>query len=217
MNNAIEKVGERVIDLTQWNGLAIQAERIAAAIEITSDEEDVMAVDSLSDVTRFKKEVEAARKGEVDPFNKLVKRVNDLFRPIADSLENAEKVIKDKRVFYLREKERVRQTEEQKRLAEYNAKLEAERKKAEEEKREMKIVTPPPVILAAPTTTRGETGASSAKKFWNYEVTDIGELYKARPDLVKIEERRREILEALKTNQSIPGLRVFEDYTITSK
>jgi hypothetical protein len=217
MNAAIEKVGDRDIDLTQWNGFAIAAERTANAIEITTDEEDSMAIDSMSEITKFKKDVEAARKDEVGPFNELVKRVNDLFRPITTSLEVAEKMIKDKRVFYLKEKERVRQIEEQKRLVEYNARIEAERKKAAKEKREMAIVTPPPVILEAPSTTHGSAGSSTAKKFWNYEVTDIDALYKARPDLVKIEPKPREILAAVKTNQTIPGLKIFEDISVTSK
>ena len=217
MNESLVKIGDRSIDLTQWNGFAIQAERTANAIEITTDEEDSMAIDSMSEITRFKKDIEAARKDEVGPFNELVKRVNDLFRPITTSLEVAEKMIKEKRVFYLREKERVRQAEEAKRLAEYQAKIEAERKKAEAEKREVKIVTPPPVILQAPSTTHGSAGSSTAKKFWNYEVTDIDALYKARPDLVKMEPKPREILAAVKTNQTIPGLKIFEDISVTSK
>ena len=217
MNTAIEKVGDRDIDLTQWNGFAIAAERTANAIEITTDEEDGMAIDSMSEITKFKKDVEAARKNEVGPFNELVKRVNDIFRPPITTLEAAEKIIKDKRVFYLREKEKMRQAEEQKRLAEYQAKIEAERKKAEKEHREMKIVTPPPIVLQAPSTTHGSAGSSTAKKFWNYEVLDIAELAKARPDLVKIEPKAREILAAAKIDQSIPGLRIFEDMSITSR
>jgi hypothetical protein len=217
MTNAIELVGDRKIDLTQWNGYAIAAERTANAIEITSDEEDSMAIDSMSEITGFKKQIEAARKNEVGPFNELVKRVNDIFRPPVTTLESAEKIIKDKRAFYLMQKEKVRRAEEDKRLAEYNAKIEEERKKAETEKREMKIVTPPPVILEAPSTTHGSSGSSTAKKFWNYEVINLAELAKARPDLVKMEPRAREILAAAKTNQNIPGLRIFEDMSITSR
>jgi hypothetical protein len=217
MNNQIVKVGNQDIDLTEWNGKAIQAERTAAAIEITTDEEDSMAVDSLAEITRFKRGVESARKTEVEPFNLLVKKINDIFRPISESLDAAESVIKGKRKFYLQEKERVRQEEEGKRLAEYQAKIEAEKKKAEAEHREVKIVTPPPVILPSAPTTRGESGTSTAKKFWNYEVTDIAALYKARPDLVKIEQKPREILAAVKVDQSIPGLRIFEDIQISSR
>jgi hypothetical protein len=217
MNESIVTVGDRKIDLTQWNGFAIQAERTAASIEIACDEEDSMAIDSMSEITRFKKDVEAARKSEVSPFNELVKRINDLFRPITESLEVAERAIKDKRTFYLKEKERVRQAEEAKRLEEYNRKLEEERKKAAEEKREQKIVTPPPVILQAPSTTHGSTGSSSARKFWNYEVLDIAELAKARPDLVKMEPKAMAILSAAKITQTIPGLRIFEDFQISSR
>lgn len=102
-------------------------------------------------------------------------------------------------------------------MAEYNAKIEAERKKAESEKREMKIVTPPPVVLEAAPTTRGQSGSSTAKKFWNYEITDIHVLYNARPDLVKVEPKPREILAAVKIQQTIPGLKIFEDFQISSR
>lgn len=220
MINAIEIVKgipDRSIDLTKWNGFAIQAERTAQAIQITCDEENVMATDALSEIKTFQKEVEAFRKSEVDPFNKLVKRINDIVRPIGESLDNAEKTIKDKARFYALEKERVRQEEERKRQAEYQAKLEEERKKAIAEKREQVIVTPPPTIMAAPPTTRGEIGASTIKKFWNYELLDIDVLYKTRPDLVKIEEKRREILVAIKINQNISGLRVFEDIDVSAR
>ena len=217
MSTAIIKPEELELDLVRWHGMSVQAERIASSIEITCDEEEGMAVDSLSEIKSFMKQTEEARKNEVDPFNRLVKRVNDMFRPIGESLENAEKAIKDKVKFYRVEKERIRQEEERKRQEEYQKKIEAERLKAEQTGKEQKIVTPPPTILPVAQTTHGSIGSATSKKFWNYEVTDIHALYAARPDLVKIEVKARETKAACQTNQAIPGLRIFEDMEIAAR
>ena len=217
MNTAIIKPEELEVDLVKWHGMSVQAERIASSIEITCDEEEGMAVDSLSQIKSFMKQTEEARKGEVDPFNQLVRRVNDMFRPIGESLENAEKVIKDKVKFYRIEKERIRQEEERKRQEEYQRKIEAERKKAEETGKDQKIITPPPTILPVAQTTHGSIGTATAKKFWNYEVTDIQVLYATRPDLVKMEVKARETKAACQLNQVIPGLRIFEDMEIAAR
>jgi hypothetical protein len=205
------------IDLVKWQGLSIEAERIATAIQITDDEEEGMAVDSLSRIKQFQKETESARKDHVEPFNILVKRVNTMFRPIAESLEKAESAIKEKIKFYRVEKEKVRREAEAKALAEYQAKVDAERKAAEAKHEIPKIVAPPPVILPASQTTRSSEGAATVRAFWNYEVLDIHELYKAKPGLVALMEKRREILEAIKTNQNIPGLRIFEDTLVSAR
>lgn len=217
MTSSIVKAEDLQVDLTKWNGLSIQAERIASSIEITCDEEEGMAVDSLSRIKSFQKETEEARKNEVDPFNQLVRRVNDMFRPIGESLSNAETIIKDKVKFYRIQKERIGQEEERKRQEEYQKKIEAERKKAEETGEQQQIVTPPPTVMPVAQTSRGSVGSATARKFWNYEVIDIAALYAARPDLVKMEVRARETKTACQENQFIPGLRIFEDMEIAAR
>ena len=217
MNTAIIKPEDLQLDLVTWQGFSIQAERIASSIEITCDEEEGMAVDSLSQIKTFMKQTEEARKNEVDPFNRLVKRVNDMFRPIGESLENAEKAIKEKVKFYRIEKERIRQEAERKRQEEYERKVEEERKKAEATGKEQKIVTPPPTVLPVAQTTHGSIGSATAKEFWNYEVMDIQALYAVRPDLVKMEVKARETKAACQISQTIPGLRIFEDMEIAAR
>jgi NADH dehydrogenase/NADH:ubiquinone oxidoreductase subunit G len=214
---AVVKPEDLKIDLVVWHGYSIEAQRTAEAIQIIDDVEEGMAVDALSKIKTFQKQTEEARKTNVEPFNLLVKRVNAMFKPISESLDLAEGKIKEKVKFYRMEKERVRQVEEAKRLAEYNAKIEAERKAAKEKGEEARIIAPPPTIMEAPQTSRGEVGAATAKKFWNYEVVDIHALYSARPDLVTIEPKRRDILVACGKSQTIPGLRVFEDMQIAAR
>lgn len=69
---------------------------------------------------------------------------------------------------------------------------------------------PPPVI--APKVAGIQTRTSFA-----YEVEDIAALYAARPDLVKLEPKHAAILEALKADKPIPGLRYWQETTATSR
>ena len=214
---AVMKPEDLTIDVVKWNAYAIDAEKTAESISIVDDEEEAMAVDYLSRVKSFQKETEAARITHVDPFNQLVKRVNGVFKPIATSLENAEKTIKDKVKFYRTEKERIRQAEEARRLKEYEDKAMADREAARAKGEIAPIVAPPPAILPAAQTTHGEVGAATASKFWNFEVTDIHALYTARPDLVTLEVKKRETLVAIGKTQTIPGLRIFEDIRVSAR
>jgi len=204
-------------DIVKWQGMSIQAERMANMIEIATDEEDQMAIDSLSQIKTFQKEVTAAKDAALDPFKVFVNRVRNMFKPIEDSLASAESVIKDKRKAFVVAREKAREEENRKRLAEHAAKVKAAQEEAKATATPAPIVAPPPVVMSAPQTTRGEVGQSTVKKFRNYEVVDINAFASARPDLVKIEVKRRETLEALKQTQEIPGLRVFEDMQVTSR
>lgn len=217
MNTALIKPEDLKIDLTRWHGLSIQAEKTAQSIEITCDDEDQMAADALSEIKSFQKQVEQARKEEVTPFNDLVSRVNAMFRPISDSISNAETIIKGKVKAYRMEKERIRQENERKQREEFEKKIAEEKRKAEAENREQRILAPPPTTLPVAATTHGSIGKTTGKKFWNYEVTDIEALYKARPDLVELTVRKRETKAACQKTQTIPGLRIFEDMEIAAR
>lgn len=204
------------VDMLKINAMSIEAKMIADNIEITDDDEAVMATDSLSKIKKFQKSIETERKQAVQPFNELVKRVNTMFKPISDSLDDAERIIKEKIGNYAQEKEKRRQKEEQKRLEEFAKKIAEEQAKARAEKRDANIVAPP-VTLLQETQIRGTSGITSTSKFWNYEVENIQALFVARPDLVKIEPKHREILDAIKSNQAIAGLRIYEDIKVVAR
>lgn len=204
-------------DLVTWQKYSIEAESVAGVIEITSDEENQMAIDSLSRIKTFQKEVTAAKDKALDPFKVFVNRVRNMFAPIEDSLENAEKVIKAKQKAFIMAREKAREEENRKRMEEHAAKVKAEREAAKAKGEAAPIVAPPPVVMSAPATTRGEVGQSTVKKFWNYEVVDLNAFAAAHPELVKIEVKRRETLEAVKKNQNMAGLRIFEDMQVVSR
>ena len=209
MTTAIIKPEEFDIDLTEWNALSIKAERIANAIEIDSDEEEQMGIDSLADIKRFQKQVEEARKNQVDPFNKLVKRVNDIFRPIGDGLVKSEAVIKDKVKNWRVKKEQIRQAEERKRQAEYAAKIAEEQAKAKLEKREVEIVIPPPAIIQ--TITRGTSSTASSRKVWKFEILDESKI--PRQYLIVDESKIRAAIKL--GTREIEGVKIFEDFDIS--
>jgi hypothetical protein len=161
--------------LVQWTGMSIEAERIANAIEITCDEEESMAISAISKIKSFGKETEAARKNHVEPFNKLVKRVNDMFRPISDSIEKAETEIKAKIGGYRTEKEKARLEFERKQQEEFQRKIAEEQAKAKAEKREAVIIAPP-VATMKETVTRTENGSAFSRKVWKFRIVDEAQI-----------------------------------------
>lgn len=230
----LPQLPEQKIDLVKYHGYSVEAKKVAEMISVVDDVEAQLAVDARSKIKTYRKEAESDRKERKAPFLEMGKRIDGIYNGIVETFDQADSIIEQKLIFFQKEKIRLQKEEEARRLAEYQkkiaeeqmrvqaeyeAKLKAEREKAKLEhrkpevvvKQEAAIVAPPPIILPPETTLRGSQGASTFKTFWNYRVKDINELYKARPDLVKLEERRREILEAIKVNQNISGLEIFED------
>lgn len=209
MTTAIIKPEDYDIDLTTWNALSIKAERIAEAISVDSDEEEQAGINSLADIKRFMKQVEEARKSQVDPFNKLVKRVNDIFRPIGDGLEKSESIVKDKIKQWRIKKEAIRQEEERKRQLEYQKKIAEEQARAKKEKREAEIIVPPPVVIQ--TTTRGNDSTAASRKVWKYEIVDESKITR---DYLMIDESK--IKQMIRAGvREISGVRIFEDFEIS--
>lgn len=52
---------------------------------------------------------------------------------------------------------------------------------------------------------------TAVKRTWKFEVTNIDELFAAKPDLVVLSPNTAAINAVIKNNQSIPGLRIWED------
>lgn len=207
------------IDLIKWQGYSIEAEKLAQAIVVTDDDEEAMAIDTVSRIKKFSKETEDARTEKVDPFNLFVKRVNNMFKPITVSLEKAEAMIKTKILAYQREKEVARQKAE----AEKRKQYEEELRKAEEEAKkngtgEIKTVSIPVVTLPDENTKRGSVGAASKSKTWKAEITDLPAFLravadgKAPADSVEVKIGVLNRLAAInKRDGVVPGVRFFEE------
>jgi uncharacterized protein YxeA len=219
--NGIIKAENLEIDLTTVNGYSIQAEKTAQMIIITCDEEEVMAIDTRSEIKGWKKETEERRKREVDPFNKLVKRINDIFRVPIESFDKADEVIAKKILAYKKEKERVRLEFEAKQRVEFEEKLKKERERAKKENREMNIVAPPVQVMPESNTVHGETGKATVVKRWVAEVTDLNLLLqgivsgKIPNDVVEIKQGALNKLATIyKKDGVFPGVKFFEEESL---
>jgi hypothetical protein len=200
------------IDVALWNARAIEAQRMAGKIEITDEIEEGMAVDSMTGWNKFLKAAEDERKNQVEPFNKVVKAVNSAYKSITEPFESAITIVKKKRSAYLLEVDRKIAEENRKRQEEFDRQVAEAQRLAKEQKIDAPVIAPPPVILETKEAVHTSTGTASASKVWKAEVVNIEELYKARPDLVKLEPKMREINSATANGQQIPGLRVFQEY-----
>jgi seryl-tRNA synthetase len=184
-------------------------ERIAS-LKIVDEPSHLLAVETSSIITRLKKMVEKARKDQVDPLNAEVKEINAHFKQYSERLDELDTPVRKMLSVWDVEQERIRQEKEDRQR---KAMEELRRKELEEAAKNRTEAAP---ALVLPTkevekTVHSDTGSATSMLFWNYEVTDIDALYKARPDLVKMEEKRRETLVAVGTDQTIPGLRIFRD------
>lgn len=244
MNNSIVqseeiKVAPVVVDLVKWNAFSIEAEATAEFISITDDEENAMAVNTLSNIKSFAKEVESARTETVKPLNDLVKRVNGMYKPITDSLTKSESVIKAKMITFSNEKERIRREEEAKRQREFEEQKrqaqkeyeEAQKKAAAEAKKtgtapvvvEQKIVEPPKPLMVEKTV-KSSDGQTTIIKSWKAEVSNPMEILKAildgRVSVSVIEFKASELnnfAKAKKVEGVFDGIKVYEHQTVSAR
>lgn len=227
------------VDLIKWNANAILAEQMANAIVISSDEENEMAINTLSSVKKYFKEIESSESESVKPINTLKARVKDLYRPIIDSFEKSEKIIKDKMLAFAKEKEAERrrlEAERQKAFEEAQAKAKAEAAEkqriadAEAKKNktapvvvETAYVEPPKPILEEKTV-KTSVGSSTIIKSWKGEAVDPIEILKAiiagELNIAIVEFKQVELnnfAKFKKTSGVFNGINVFEHQTVSAR
>ena len=208
----------RIVDIVKLSARTIDLKAKAEAIEVKTDEQESGAADILKEIKLIGTEAEALRKEKVNPFNALVKRINDVFRPVTADLESAEGTIKNKVLTYRQYKERLRQEEERKREEEYRRKVEEERKKAEAQKEAFVPPSPPPIIIPMENKVSGSSGSLSTRKVWRFKVVDIALV----PDEFKVIDEtavRSRIMNmnANKVEPKISGLEIYQEETIASR
>jgi hypothetical protein len=73
------------------------------------------------------------------------------------------------------------------------------------------------MVEAAPKSIRTESGAMATRKLnWTWEVTDMNELYKKRPDLFVVDEKKLNKL-VKEGEREIPGVRIYQESTISGR
>jgi len=74
-------------------------------LEISTQEDHEFAAEVLQEVKQKTKALEEKRKKITGPLNTALKEVNELFRPVKTALEEGEKILKEKIVAYVEERD----------------------------------------------------------------------------------------------------------------
>lgn len=175
----------------------------ANALSIASDDDLSAAADVLKRIKDYGKQVKERKEEITKPLNDALKSARDLFRPIEDNAEQAEKIIKGKMLVYQDAQEAARKKSE----AQIAARV---------EKGTMKVETAVDKMAALPTVptqARGSYGSVSTRIIKKVRIVDEAAIPRQYlvPDMGKITEA------AVKGGVVIPGVEVYEEKVIASR
>lgn len=156
-------------------------------------------------VLQLGKSIDEAAKGFVASLNAEAGRVNRLISGYADeqrkiAMEAERKRQEQARIVEQEKIEAARKLEE--------AATQKERAKAREQVEEK---VKQQADLSLPVKTEAKPSGLTVRRVKTYEVVDIRALLAARPDLVVLSPNHRSITEAIKSTDSIPGLKISEE------
>jgi hypothetical protein len=178
----------------------------AKALEVTDDESNVQAAETLSTAKAIFKRIETKRKAIIEEPDGFVRAVNRVTKSLKDDLSEIEATIKPKMGRYAQEQER------QRREAERRAQEEAKRLQAEAERRAKETNTEPvkveaPAIPQKETPVRTAHGTTTTAKVWKHEVTDET---KVPREYLMVNEAK--VRQAVKDGvREIPGVNIFQE------
>jgi len=205
------------IDVLQYSGESIIAKEKANALVINSPQSEIQAVDLLKTIKELFKEADGLRAAKKEPFFEMSKRIDAAFKPVKDTLTEAESLVKTKLNAYLFALEVERQKEEAKKMKEFqDAQLKALEMRAFEDKefdeRTGEIFTPVvPEIVLQKTQSVGTYGAASQRSVWRWEVEDVKKML--LEDLIPDEKKLNALVKS--GTRKRPGIRIYEDKTIS--
>lgn len=184
------------------------------SFQITSDEENALAAEYLSQVKKRVKRIEELRVFFVKPLNDQVSEINKMFKPQASPLIAIEAKIKEEMKRYFIQ-------EETKKKAELEEKLKAQEKLNEELKQtglDIQITNLEVVdsVKMPEKSIKSSSGTVSHKKVWTYEVVDLNALRAARPDLFELD--RAKVTALVREGvRELEGVRIYEDVQISAR
>lgn len=212
---AVTEETQRLVDSTDPTLAAAQA----LEIETQSDLEQASA-DLLSVKERWKA-IEAERVAMKKPVDEAARRIQAFFKKPLDRLANCERIFKRKIAAYLDAQERERREaqrkadeeaeRERKRLAKRaeRARDSGKATKAEMLEDEAQAVAAP--VVAAPTKPAG----IGTREIVRFEIMDSAKV--PREYLTVDEKKIRKVVQALKTEAEIPGVRVWMETTVAGR
>lgn len=203
----------------------------AADFNIDSDEMLGAAGDDLRAVKSLQKRVEATRTSIIGPLSQASRAINDLFRPSAQFLEQAEGKLKGAMLAYTTEQERKAETSRRMAPAQAHPQAEAVDQAADQvtaqpadhasaDAQATAAALSVPVAVPAPARVKG----ISTSRLMDFEITNLHALvcHVAQhpeltsllvPDSVKL----RAELRATERNAKLPGVRVFEKRSMSAR
>lgn len=235
------------VPVASINGDAILADAnqsfaIATAITIDSDEMYQAGAEEVRDIKAKHKALDERRQGMVSGLNKVVKDINDLFRPALERLLQGETAIKNSMIAYQSEQDAKRR--EAQRIADAAAQVERARlqqeadrlkeqarlsgdntvaSEAEAVQEEIQYVAPARSTIAAPAV----KGISTSRP-WKCRLPDSTQeklaliqhiaTHLELLNLIEINQAACNALaKAMKENLKVPGLTAYQDTVISSR
>ena len=193
----------------------------AQAFKIVNADGYASAGGTLTRIKDAMKKLLAKRKKITDPIDEAKKEVMDLFRDPQFKLETAEKAIKTAMIDYQDEQERIQR--ELQRKADEDARKQREKLLEQSRKAEAKGQTEKAAMLeirsetvAAPVVQREvpKVAGVGTRTVWDYQVDDASKI--PREYLMVDEAKIRKVVQALKGDTVIAGVRVFEKKQIAA-
>lgn len=201
------------INIVRYNGWAIEAEQAAKMLEVLNDNDDQRANEIFLKVKKFIKDADTERAEFKEPFLKMGKTIDGTYKPFLDRFKSAADVIESKILEWRKKKREIIAEAEAKARAEFEAKRKAEEKKVEKNPLLETEYIPPPVQYIQENSVRTDSGSSSERKTWTYEVVDFAKL----SDTFKIENSVK-INEAIKNGErNIPGLNIYQKISLSGR
>jgi hypothetical protein len=205
--------------------VAEQAQLLAAVGErysVATAEEFTVAGDELRRIKAAQKRLDEVRKGITRPIDAAKKAILDLFREPEAKLAAAESGVKRAMLRFQAEQDRLRQEDQRK--ADEAARKERERleaqaaraaaagkiEKAEALEVRAATVSAPVIHREAP-----KVAGLSTREVWRYEIVDATALPREylTPDTTKI----GKVVQALRGDTTIPGVRVFAERQLAAR
>lgn len=199
----------------------------AECLRVTDAFEAEVAADLLKRTKGWTRQIEAGRSAVKAPVLELSRRIDGLAKELVANVDA--QAARISRILGEYQAEERRKAAEK--LREQQRQEEALRRQAAAEKAAVEIQADSPqeaeaqkeaitrryqeqvaegrqaLIAAAPPRIAG----TGVREDWKFEVTDINELHRARPDLVVLQPNNAAIRAIIKHNQSIPGLRIWKE------
>lgn len=204
-------------DAEQTKRVLLQGSRTIKVIEDAFDAE--CAADQLKNLSSAIKDMEDARKTVKAPVLDLGRRIDAIAKEWLAEIESEKKRIS--RVlgdYQLAERKKREAAEYEARKAEIEAREKAEAALADGDVEAAqaaadKIVESKAMVEAS----HHKISGTSVREVVKFEVEDIEALFKARPDLCKIEPNTALIRETVKVTPIIPGVRVWKEAVSTAR